>query len=280
MGEWTIAGTRFQGTPIAPHHFITAKHVGGGVGDILVLNGSSYTALAIIDDPSSDLRIVRVNGTFSTWAPLYRGTNEVGKPLMVFGRGLTRGSEITVNGELKGWTWGMADGRLRWGENAVASITVFPAGLGEMLYATFDNGAGPNEAHLAVGDSSGPLFIQDGSTWVLAGVAYAIDAYFSYGNSGPGFNAALFDARGLYYGPYASPPTWRLLSSFWPISSGFYATRVSNRAAWIDSVLPPPSPPPVPAPVLDHVHFWILGLLLGGLGVRATILPQGSDRSI
>ena len=235
--QWVGYWGGFQGAVIGPHHFIAARHVGGIVGDAFVLNGASYTTVASFDDAVSDLRIWQVSGTFPSWAPLYRANDEVGKSLIVFGRGLIRGAEVrdAATNTLCGWQWGANDGQLRWGQNVVKSTVEGGSYWGALLYATFDATGGTNEAHLAVGDSSGPVFINDGAGWKLAGVAAAVDAYFNTMNSGSGFNAAIFDARGLYYGNSSS---WSLVGGASPSPSGFYATRISIHAAWIDSVAP------------------------------------------
>ena len=43
QGNWGA----FLGTPIAPRLFITAEHVGGGVGQPFTFRGKTYTAKAI-----------------------------------------------------------------------------------------------------------------------------------------------------------------------------------------------------------------------------------------
>ena len=93
---WQFQGNwgSFTGTPISPRHFITAGHVGGTTGQTFTLNGKIYTTNAVYDDPSTDLRIYRITGTFPSYAPLYTGTYETGKRAMIFGRGTQRGSEI------------------------------------------------------------------------------------------------------------------------------------------------------------------------------------------
>jgi len=273
VGEWI----GFQGTAIGPNHFLTAKHVGGSVGNPFVYRGVSYTTTAVINDSVSDLSIWQVAGTMPDWAPLYRGSDEVGKSLVVFGRGLTRGSEVRVNGILKGWMWGSGDGRLRWGENTVRTLIYSGPTLGDLLYATLDAGAGPNEAHLAVGDSSGPIFINDGSGWKLAGVAYSVDAYFSYsGGSDPGFIAALFDCRALYFG---SAGGWNLIQSALPVPTGFYASRVSARVNWIDSIVPPASPVTVVHRVdaLPPLASLLAAFALAGIGFAA-LRKSGSPK--
>jgi hypothetical protein len=260
--QWVGSWGGFQGTPIGPHHFLAARHVGGAVGDPFVFNGVSYPTTAFFDDSASDLRIWAVNGTFPTWAPLYRSSSEVGRPLIAFGRGLSRGAEVTVNGVLKGWQWGAGGGVLRWGQNTVSSLQNGGSYWGELLYATFDQAGGSNEAHLATGDSSGPAFINDGGGWKLAGVAATVDAYFSTTGTDSGFNAAIFDARGLYYG---STGSWKLVTGASPVPSGFYATRVSIRAAWIDGVVPPVNDSS-DVPLLTPAGSLVLAAMLFGVG--------------
>jgi len=242
--QWVGSWGDFQGTPVGPRHFLAARHIGGTVGDLFVLNGVSYRTVGFHDDATTDLRLWRIRESFGSWAPLYRGSIEVGRSVVLFGRGFLRGPEVRVGGVLKGWRYASSDGRLRWGQNTVTSLSNGGAPWGQVLKAGFDAGGGGNEATLATGDSSGPVFLQDGSTWKLAGVAAYVDAFFNTQSSGTGFLAALFDARALYAGALEGP--WTLVTATQPVPSSFYATRVSVRAAWIDEVLSaaaPPNPP-------------------------------------
>src|SRR5204862_4490289 len=72
---WQYQGQfgQFLGTPIAPHYFVTAQHIGGSVGQAFYYGGKTYTTSAAYDDPTTDLRIWHVNGTFSSFAPMYTG---------------------------------------------------------------------------------------------------------------------------------------------------------------------------------------------------------------
>jgi len=242
--QWVGYWGSFQGAPIDAHHFLAANHIGGNVGDPFAYQGVNYTTVRSFVDPASDLRIWEVREAFPSWAPLYRASTEVGHGLMVFGRGVTRGAEVhtTVSGtgvavgSLAGWQWDGVDGKLRWGQNTVVKV-VANASFGEQLYATFDQTGGVNECDLGIYDSSAPVFIKDGTNWELAGVAGMVDASFNTTNSGAGFNAFIFDVRGLYYGNSSS---WVPISNSSPVPSGFYATRVSARMAWIDSTLATP----------------------------------------
>jgi hypothetical protein len=85
------------------------------------------------------------------------------------------------------------------------------------------------------------VFIQDGSTWKLAGINYAVDGPYSTTDSGPGFSASLFDEGGLYK---QTGSAWVLTPDV-PVDvpGSFYATRISSHVAWINSVLGAPSPP-------------------------------------
>ena len=269
--QWVGTWGGFQGAPIGPHHFLAARHVGGAVGDLFVLGGVSYTTVAWVDDTLSDLRIWEVSGTFPTWAPLYRASNEPGKALVVFGRGLTRGAEVreAATNTLRGWQWGAGDGRLRWGRNVVYSVVNGGSYWGSLLYARFDQAGGADEAHLAAGDSSGPVFIHDGTGWKLAGLAAAVDAYFKTTETGGEFIAAIFDKRGLWYN---GDSTWILITGPSPSPSGFYATQVSARTAWIDGIVPPDAPPaPTPAtpvPALAGAWSLLTAACLLGAGLR------------
>jgi len=233
--QWVGNWNGFQGTAIGPNQFVTARHIGGSVGASFQLNGVGYVTTAAFDDAGSDLRVWKVSGTFPSWAPVYRTNDEEGRTMVAFGRGMIRGSEVKVGSVLKGWTYAPGDGRLRWGTNTVRGTSYGGAYWGELLYASFDATEGPNEAHLATGDSGGPVFVNNGSGWKLAGVAAYVTAFFNTSSSGTGFMAALFDIRELYYGGEAGP--WSLIANPTPLASSFYVTRVSQRLAWIDSVI-------------------------------------------
>lgn len=236
QGDWGI----YSGTPIGPHCFVTARHVGGAVGQVFQWNGQSFRTLQYFDDSASDLRIWQVRETFSAYAPLYTLSNEVGKQLVVIGRGTQRGAEVLVGGKVHGWQGGTIDALRRWGQNVVTAAVANQLG-GDLLKAAFDANGIANEADLSYGDSGGAVFIQDGATWKLAGINYAVDGNYSTSPSGPGFAAALFDYGGLYTGQEGA---WTFNVDLPTTQAGsFYATRVSVRASWIQSILARPLPP-------------------------------------
>jgi PKD repeat protein len=230
-GSWGV----FLGTPVAPNFFLAAHHVGGATGEVFVLDGFTYHTTAFFDDPNSDLRLWQVAETFPSYAPLYTNVNEVGKHCVVFGRGTQRGPVVIISGVTNGWQWGGSDAVERWGENDVATTVNGAAGLGDFLRATFDRGAGSNECQISLGDSSGGMFIQNGSTWQLAGIQYAVDGPFSNAVDGTMFEAALLDRGGLFE---ANGTNWTFISNTAQDNpSGFFSTRVSSHIAWINSVI-------------------------------------------
>jgi Dockerin type I domain len=227
----------FLGTVIAPNYFITAKHIGGVVGDKFTFNGTNYTTTAVFPDPSSDLQIWRVSGTLPIQAPLYAGSpgSEVSLFLTVFGRGTQRGNSVFVGSDahLGGWLWGTSDAVQRWGTNIVGSITSDPT-YGALLRVPFNNNGGSNEGHLSVGDSGGAVFVYDRTTnrWELAGINLAVDGAFSTSSNGTNaFNAAMFDTTGLFVD--GGSGTWVAAQN----PSGFYATEIAAHRQFIESTV-------------------------------------------
>ncbi len=231
QGRWGA----FLGTPIAPRYFVSAEHLGGQVGDTFVYEGTSHTTTAVYDDPNSDLRIWKINGTFSTYAPLYTGSDEAGKLIVVFGRGTQRGNEIRVDGSPRGWEWGASDGVLRWGTNVATGIYDGKSLYGASLIgAEFNSDAGGDEVTLSSGDSGGGAFIQEGGVWKFAGINSWVDGpYNTVASSAGAFTAALFNADGYYYDSLTSG------GQVTDPASGpglFFLTRISSRMSWIQSV--------------------------------------------
>ncbi len=242
QGDWSTV----LGTAIGAQCFITAAHVGGAVGDSFVLNGRSYVTDRVDRDPNSDLAVWHVTTAFPSWASLYRSADEVGKSLVVFGRGTERGPLVAVQSLPKGWAWGPGDGVRRWGTNRVSAIKQGEAGEGPLLASAFDLGASSTEAYLSSGDSGGGVFIQGADqVWRLAGINASVDGYYATNAAGALLNpnsafpglAALFDQSGFYV--ESTPGSWSAVTG----PGRWYATRISSHLAFVDSVCPSqPSP--------------------------------------
>src|SRR5215212_2283166 len=209
---WSLQGQRggFLGTPIAPNYFIAASHVGGDSVSPFIFQGEIYNIDASYGTnggfaiTGSDLQIWKVNQTFPAYAPLYgtstfSTTSENNKLMVVMGRGTQRGAEVTVNGVLKGWQWGDADFVQSWGQNTITTTVSGNSQQGDFIAFDF-NASQPNEGTLSGFDSSGGVFIQNGTEWQLAGINYGVDGPFSLTGDAndPGFNAAIFDTSGLF----------------------------------------------------------------------------------
>ncbi|MBA2432808.1 MAG: hypothetical protein H0V56_11970 [Chthoniobacterales bacterium] len=227
----------FLGTPIAPHFFIAAKHVGHG--GVFVFGGVSYEIVREYPDPTSDLSLWEVAQPFppSALAPLYTGSNEVGTHLVAFGRGTQRGAAALLGDTPKGWHWGGGDGVQRWGENQVAGIDAMSPDW-HLLRASFDQIGLPNECHLSVGDSSGAAFLNDNGIWKLAGIHYAVDGPFHTDAAGNGqFFGALFDMTGFFVW---NGSQFVQITAPNPAPSAFYSTRISTKLPWIGGSIAQP----------------------------------------
>ena len=249
-GGWQFQGLwqGLTGTPIAPGYFITAKHAGGGVGNVFTFQGTDHITVAAFPHPVADLTIWQVSTAFPAYAPIYTGSDEIGSLAMLFGRSPTRGEEVNVPGasptDLRGWLWGgVGGGTLRWGQNTIDSVLTDPDNGNQYLLAGFDRGGGAEEATLASGDSGGGLFIPTAEGWKLAGIDVAVEAAFSL--SADPFSPALsaiFDAGGLYadFGPPTGPQL--IPDGAEDVPASLYAVRLSAYQDWINAIAPVPEP--------------------------------------
>jgi len=110
-------------TIISPKHFITANHLGASQEQVTqqaFFNGAELKTFAIKGTPvrigDSDLRVFEIWETFEDYALLYTKSDEVGKEMVVHGRGIDRDEEVAG----RGWKWGSyATQKSRWGRNEV-----------------------------------------------------------------------------------------------------------------------------------------------------------------
>lgn len=258
---WAFQGRygAFLGTMIGEQYFITAQHMGlqgstfvstaafNGVADVTyTIDASANGGAGFWNIAGTDLRILKINESFSTWAPLYTGSLEVASTLVTFGRGAPRGAEVLIDDPglpvadvLHGWYTQGSDGVARWGANVVTDIV--SSGVGDLLAAEFNALPGVNEATLSSGDSGGGVFIEVAGQWYLAGVNYATDGLFDTNNTTGDFSefdAALFDMGGFYIGDDGT--SWTFINNV-PTDnpSHMYASRISSSATEILAIMTP-----------------------------------------
>ncbi len=243
----------YMGTMISPTLFITAQHFGvnsstfsydsvfSGTATVnYSINTAANGGVGYWDIANTDLRIYQIaSGTFSTYAPIYTGTNEVGTDFTVTGRGTQRGAAVNLFPDgLKGWRYGTADGVARWGRNTFDNV-LNAGSLGNLLVASFDATSGRDEATISDGDSGGGAFIKVGSVWQLAGINYGVEGLFDTNNvknDGTEFAAALTDKGGFYEG--SDSAGWTLNPDL-PINnpSQLYLSQISVSASAIQNVM-------------------------------------------
>jgi hypothetical protein len=223
-----------SGTVIANGWWVlTAAHVvaGASVSSIsFQIGASTYTAQNVFIHPSysfptADIALIELNAPVAgvTPAQIYTGTNEIGKQGHSVGYGST-GTGIT--GYISN-TYGTKRAMRN-----IIDLIIFPNGTispnGTILLSDFDspgdanNGLGSGssptpldlEGIVAPGDSGGPVFIEEGGIWYIAGVHSFIS------DPGPPAGNGQNDAR---YGDIMG------------------STRVSSYAGWINSVVPEPA---------------------------------------
>jgi hypothetical protein len=265
QGRWQFA----LGTVIGPRQFVTARHLGGAPGDAFEFRGLHYRTVALTNRPGTDLNLVTVAGRFADFAPLNTGAREVGRPLMLFGRGGRRGQAVPG----RGWWVGDYDGVQRWGTNTVkGSVAVNQSPVGELLAFDFSGSAGADEGIYSGGDSGSGAFVFDrDGLWKLAGVGYAVEGPYTSDTNAAPQHGALFDTRGLWAGLPGSQE-WLPDGSAATGTLG-YMTRVSSHAAWLN--LQNVAHPPAGVPVLESSHD-----LQGAFAEEAAYSVDGDQRRI
>lgn len=239
----------FLGTPVAAQFFVTAKHLGNLTGQAITFpDATSYTTTAAFFDATSDLAIYQIGGTFPNdkIVPMYAGSFAANQAMTIFGRGRLRtdteviGQRFPNGTEAKGWTWGGFTGNRSWGTNTLDSLTTLP-GAGTQLAWDFDVGGSANEGILATNDSGGPVFMQEGGVWKLAGINYAIGPKdVRETQSGPTLEAAVYDYGGLYLDVGG---TWTLQSAAGGDKPAIsYSSSVPANSTWVQSVITVPEP--------------------------------------
>ncbi len=245
---WDLQGIwrTCQGTPIAPRWFLSAKHIGGAIGDPFTVHGKTHYAIARILDPDSDLVLWGVTESFQDHAALFREGDEIGQRMLVFGRGEIRGRPVFLEKdsiqELRGWERGSGQAVMRWGENLVTEIANDPVliqkGLGQLIGAEFNRDGLPDEAGLGPCDSGGGMFLWQDNEWKLAAINYAAGGRYNTTREGKGFDAMLFDGGGFFVcndGSCRAEDSWDFIEDDEVDQpSSIWGTRIQHRSSWIE----------------------------------------------
>ncbi len=245
---WDLQGIwrTCQGTPIAPRWFLSAKHIGGAIGDPFTVHGKTHYAIARILDPDSDLVLWGVTESFQDHAALFREGDEIGQRMLVFGRGEIRGRPVFLEKdsiqELRGWERGSGRAVMRWGENLVTEIADDPVliqkGLGHLIGAEFNRDGLPDEAGLGPCDSGGGMFLWQDNEWKLAAINYAAGGRYNTTREGKGFDAMLFDGGGFFVcndGSCRAEDSWDFIEEDEVDQpSSIWGTRIQHRSSWIE----------------------------------------------
>lgn len=176
---------------IAPTWLITAKHVGGSAGQGVWMNGLWYTAVEVVQHPSLDAMLVRVDP--ATPLPGYHRLADAplrNDPVLLGGMGVTAGNDVNLESGERGYDWS-GPRQETWAANTVSTVGSF---IAINFSPPSDPTATPHEGIFAVNDSGAGLFtIAADGELELAGVAVSV---FGWGMSVYGTTAfALSTAR-------------------------------------------------------------------------------------
>ncbi len=205
VGSWNGSSC----VAVGRYWFVTAKHVGGSVGQNVTMRGVEYRSVEVRPHPMYDVQLIRVAEEVPGYHKLAMNVG-VGDPVVIGGHGVTGAAALP---SYAGYDWN-GPRQEAWGANVIE-------GDGNLLAIRFDapvsSSAVPSEAIFAVNDSGGGLFTfgADGSL-ELAGIAVSVTNFGASPWSTTGF-ALNIDMYRLWMQPIVDPTA--------PISSGTGAPR-------------------------------------------------------
>jgi len=230
-GGWEYCGAwgDYTGVAVGRHWFLTAKHVGGHIGGVFVLQGKEHRAVARTEIADADLVLWQVDGDFANWAPLHSGLAGDQLPAVVVGRGLAAAGPVMVAGRRVGWRWGALDGRMSWGATRLAGKATLPGGEAVLVGAF-----APDGCTVATGDSGGGVFIRENGRWALAGICRSTGNAWQGASGRPArLVASLWDSQAFL--PLRPDGTVEMAARGRP--TGWMASRVADHALRIRTIV-------------------------------------------
>jgi len=220
------------------------------------IGGITYTIAQIWTHSTADLQIAKLNGAnLLHFVDIYNNFDETDKYLVMGGYGRGRDEILQTFGVTYGYGWDLAgNSTLRFGTNRVKS-TKDDSTLGywtsDILTADFDGlNEGQSteyESSLALYDSGGGWFIEDGNSWKVAGLSRAVERHYEPGHEGDPnyivYHQTWFRNPVL---PYTLDPDY------------IDAVRLSSYATWIYMTIPPRLPGELTGD--DRVDFYDFAL--------------------
>jgi hypothetical protein len=151
--------TGFQGVPIAPQYLVTAAHLSGWFTQVR-FNGETFQIVEQIRTESVshyDTLIVRINGTFSSYARIAPNIPFVGDEFTCFGSGYSAGNAIKNSaGKIIGWEGSAAVyPARRWGKG---KVSLLERGGMSWEWSPVAPGSGIDSCFATIGDSGAGMF--------------------------------------------------------------------------------------------------------------------------
>jgi hypothetical protein len=177
-------------TGVDPYWVITSRHFTVNVGATFSANGTTYTVQEVVNhsasaDPNhtsdADLTMLRVDKVLPHYYDLYNGSVATHGPnrteVVIAGTGHAKGTITDNPTGLDSYTYDEGTTRQRrWGTNKLDVSTTYNSSFGshDGFRADFILNDTTYEAGTADHDSGGGWFVNDGGTWKLAAMTWAI----------------------------------------------------------------------------------------------------------
>ncbi len=175
------------GTAIDSHWLLTAAHVADdNANGTITIGTTSYTpqetryydgspnGTSDSHAATRDIALVRFNNSFPGYYSYATGTAYTNDDAILVGYGFS--GTVTQSAFSGSWTDSGLNKEKRWGTNNIDGSFSVDAGYGTYLYyrtsisGTTSSSNTDYETGLNIHDSGGPLFVKDGTQWIVAGI--------------------------------------------------------------------------------------------------------------